>query len=307
MSEFNQMVRRILILTAGGLTALLLTTLISGQAAPSANQFVENSSTETSELKSATHDSKASLKPRSASRKVAVIIDDLGNGMEGTEEILNLPIKLTVAVMPFLETTQEDARRAHERGHDVIIHMPMEPKQGKPEWLGPGAILTSMSDEEIRKRVEAAIDQVPYAVGMNNHMGSKVTEDERVMSVVLQVCRERGLFFIDSRTNYRSAVPRLSEAMGLPRLENNIFLDDVGSEAHVTKQLRQVLNMLKKGERNSCVTIGHVGIQGKKTAAALKKNIPILQSEGVEFIGTSELVWEQFSPSLQLGPGVTLP
>ena len=119
MSEFNQMVRRILILAVGGLTALLLTTSISGQAAPSANQFVENSSTETSELKSAAHDSKASLKPRSASRKVAVIIDDLGNGMEGTEEILNLPIKLTVAVMPFLETTQEDARRAHERGHDV--------------------------------------------------------------------------------------------------------------------------------------------------------------------------------------------
>ncbi|CAM4354322.1 divergent polysaccharide deacetylase family protein [Paenibacillus phoenicis] len=307
MSYFKKLVRRIPILAAGGLAALLLTASISGQAAPTANNLAENPGTESSEVKSETQDHKAALKPRSASHKVAVIIDDLGNGMAGTEEILNLPIKLTVAVMPFLETTQEDARRAHEYGHDVIIHMPMEPKQGKAEWLGPGAILSSMTDEEIRQRVEAAIDQVPYAIGMNNHMGSKVTEDERVMSVILEVCRERGLFFIDSKTNSRSVVPRLSEKMGLPRLENDIFLDDVGSEAHVTKQLRQVLNILNKGKRNSCVTIGHVGVQGKKTAAALKKNIPILQAEGVQFIGTSELVWEQISPSLQLGPGFTLP
>lgn len=81
-----------------------------------------------------------------------MIIDDLGNRMDGTDEILDLPVKLTVAVMPFLETTQEDARRAHERGHDVIVHLPMEPKQGRPEWLGPGAILSSMTDEEIRRR-----------------------------------------------------------------------------------------------------------------------------------------------------------
>ncbi|GJM81210.1 hypothetical protein HMSSN139_37060 [Paenibacillus sp. HMSSN-139] len=130
----------------------------------------------------------------------------------------------------------------------MIVHLPMEPKQGRPEWLGPGAILSSMTDEEIRRKVEAAVDQVPYAVGMNNHMGSKVTGDERVMSVILEVCRERGLFFVDSKTNYWSVIPRLSEEKGLPRLENDIFLDDVGSEEHVTGQLRQVLELLKKNK-----------------------------------------------------------
>lgn len=241
------------------------------------------------------------------SRKLAVIIDDLGNRMDGTDEILELPVKLTVAVMPFLETTQEDARRAHERGHDVIVHLPMEPKQGRPEWLGPGAILSRMTDEEIRQRVEAAIDQVPYAIGMNNHMGSKVTGDERVMSVILDVCRDRGLFFVDSKTNYWSVIPRLSQEKGLPRIENDIFLDDVGSVEHVSGQLRQVLQLLKENKRTSCVTIGHVGVQGKKTAAALKLNIPMLQAEGVSFIGIGELAREQISPGVQPGPGFTLP
>ncbi|MGG6311516.1 divergent polysaccharide deacetylase family protein [Paenibacillus macerans] len=247
----------------------------------------------------------ASPKAKGRSRKLAVIIDDLGNHMGGTDDIIAMPVKLTVAVMPFLKTSQEDARRAHEHGHDVIVHLPMEPKQGQPEWLGPGAILSGMTDAEIRKRVDEAIDQVPYAAGINNHMGSKVTGDERVMSIIFDVCRERGLFFVDSKTNYWSVIPRLSREKGLPRLENDIFLDDVNSAEHISGQLRKVLELLN--ERESCVTIGHVGIQGQKTAAVLKKYIPLLQAEGVEFIGITDLAREQISPGVRPGPGFTLP
>ncbi|WP_308530750.1 divergent polysaccharide deacetylase family protein [uncultured Paenibacillus sp.] len=305
MSLFRKPVRWLPVLAATCLTALLLAAPVSGSAAPSAAAPGEATGPEGSGGQRT--EATAERRQQPPSRKLAVIIDDLGNRMDGTDEVLNLPIKLTVAVMPFLETTQEDAQRAHERGHEVIVHLPMEPKQGKPEWLGPGAILSGMTDEEIRQRVEAAIEQVPYAVGINNHMGSKVTGDERVMSVILEVCRERGLFFVDSKTNYWSVIPRLSEEKGLPRLENDVFLDDVGSEEHVAGQLRQVLEILKKDQRGSCITIGHVGVQGKKTAAALKKNIPILQAEGVSFIGISELAREQISPGIQPGPGFTLP
>jgi uncharacterized protein len=305
MSIFKGVVRRLPMLAVSCLAALLLTTPASGRAASFAG--VPEETTRRDKADGQKTEATADIqRPRSA-HKLAIIIDDLGNRMDGTDEILDLPIKLTVAVMPFLETTQEDARRAHERGHDVIIHLPMEPKQGKPEWLGPGAILSNMTDEEIRQRVEAAIEQVPYAVGMNNHMGSKVTGDERVMSVILDVCRERGLFFVDSKTNYRSVIPRLSVQKGLPRIENDVFLDDVGSVEHVTGQLKQVLALLEKENRDSCVTIGHVGIQGKQTAAALRKNIPILQAEGIQFIGISELAREQISPGVQPGPGFTLP
>ena len=105
-------------------------------------------------------------------KELAIVIDDFGNNMKGTEEMLNLPVPITVAIMPFLSTSKEDAIRAHKKGHEVIVHLPLEPKKGKKSWLGPGAITTDLSDEEIRKRVKDAIESIPYAVGMNHHMGS---------------------------------------------------------------------------------------------------------------------------------------
>ncbi|MEK4510114.1 divergent polysaccharide deacetylase family protein [Paenibacillus anaericanus] len=238
-------------------------------------------------------------------QKLAVIIDDLGNGMKGTEEIMMMPVKLTVAVMPFLPTTVADARRAHEQGHDVILHLPMEPKQGNPKWLGPGAILSNMTDQDVRQRVEAAIDNVPFAVGINNHMGSRITGDERVMSIILDVCRERGLFFIDSRTNYRSVVSKLSGLKGMPEVHNHIFLDDVHTERHISGQLLKVQEQLMQEGR--CVTIGHVGVHGLKTASVLKQSIPAFQKQGVTFVGVADLVAEKESPGLSPGPGVILP
>lgn len=222
-----------------------------------------------------------------AAKRVAFVIDDFGNNMPGTEEMLSLPIPLTVAVMPFLQTTKRDAELAHERGHDVIVHMPMEPLRGKKSWLGPGAITTDMSDQEIRKRVEAAIDEVPHAIGMNNHMGSKATVDERVMRVVLQVCKERGLFFLDSHTNYRTIVPRLAKEIGIPFAENQIFLDDILTTDHILKQVRKVEQYMQTHER--CIVIGHVGVAGKKTASALKQAIPKLKSE-MDIVRVSQFV-----------------
>lgn len=238
-------------------------------------------------------------------KKLAVIIDDLGNGMQGTEEIMALPVKVTVAVMPFLPTTEADARKAHEVGHDVLIHLPLEPKQGPTRWLGPGAILTKMSDEEVRKKVEAAIDNVPYAIGINNHMGSKVTGDERVMSIILDVCRERGLFFVDSRTNYRSIIFKLCKQKGMPQIKNDIFLDDVHTEAHISRQMDKVAEQVHA--EGKCVTIGHVGTKGRKTAAVIKKYIPKLQGQDIEFVGISEMARDAKTPGQWPGGGIILP
>ena len=94
--------------------------------------------------------------PSTSKRELAIVIDDLGNSMKGTEEILNLPIKLTVAIMPFLSSTKKDAELAYKNGHEVIVHLPMEPKKGKKSWLGPQGIMVDLSDQEIRRRVEAA-------------------------------------------------------------------------------------------------------------------------------------------------------
>lgn len=207
-------------------------------------------------------------------KHVAIVIDDFGNGMKGTDEILSLPIPLTVAVMPFLSTTEKDAKLAYKKGHEVIVHLPMEPLHGKKSWLGPGAITTDLTDEEVRKRVNAAIDDVPHAVGMNNHMGSKVTANERVMRIILEVCQERGLYYLDSKTTSKSVVSSLAQQLDVPFLENELFFDEQYTTSHITKQANLLLDKIKKD--NEIIAIGHVGIAGEKTASVLKQYVPLV-------------------------------
>ncbi|PLR79751.1 hypothetical protein CVD25_17745 [Bacillus canaveralius] len=219
--------------------------------------------------------------------KLAIVIDDLGNNMKGTEDIMKLPVTLTVAVMPFLPTTAEDAKMAKQYGHEVIVHLPMEPRRGKKSWLGPGAITTNLSDQEIRKRVEAAIENVPGAIGMNHHMGSKAAGDERVMGIVLEVCKEHGLYYLDSKTTGKKVIKKLADEMSIPYLENNIFFDDIYTTRHIAKQANKVAKRLD--EQQQLIAIGHVGITGTKLYRVLKEYIPIYQSES-EIVPVSEMI-----------------
>ncbi|MBH5316959.1 divergent polysaccharide deacetylase family protein [Paenibacillus sp. GSMTC-2017] len=220
-------------------------------------------------------------------RTLAIVIDDFGNGMTGTEEMLKLPIPFTVAVMPFMPTSKQDAEAAYKLGHDVIVHMPMEPNKGLKSWLGPGAITADLSDAEVRKRVEDAINDVPHAIGMNNHMGSKITADERIMRVVLTVIKEHGMFYLDSKTTPKTVVPQVAKELGVPTLGNNVFLDDVYTEQHISKQVNLLRRHLENNE--SCITIGHVGPPGKKTSAVLLRSIPDLRSVA-HFVKLSDMV-----------------
>ncbi|MCA1055978.1 divergent polysaccharide deacetylase family protein [Rossellomorea aquimaris] len=222
-------------------------------------------------------------------KELAIVIDDLGNRMKGTDEILHLPVVLTLAIMPFLPTTKEDAENAHELGHEVILHLPMEPVSGKASWLGPGAITTSLSNDEIRSRVEKAIDDVPYAVGVNHHMGSKATADERVMRIVLEVCKERGLFYLDSKTTGKSVIPKLAKEIGVPYLENELFFDDVYTIQHIGKQAKRLSHELDEGE--STIAIGHVGVTGLKIATMLDEFIPLYEKKA-SIVPLSDLIPE---------------
>ncbi len=145
----------------------------------------------------------------------------------------------------------------------------------------------NMTDDEVRAKVTAAIKDVPYAIGMNNHMGSKVTSDKRIMSIVLDVCKEHGLFFVDSRTNYWSVVPELAAQKGMPPVRNDIFLDDAHTLAHVNRQITKVIEWLDKNE--TCVTIGHVGVSGMYTSSALRASVPTLKDHA-KFVGVGDLV-----------------
>ncbi|MFS0722858.1 divergent polysaccharide deacetylase family protein [Paenibacillus sp. 1P07SE] len=221
------------------------------------------------------------------SKRIAIVIDDFGNRMSGTEDILALPIPLTVAVMPFLPSSKEDAEEAHRRGHEVIIHMPMEPNRGKKEWLGPGALTADMSDAEIRNRVEAAIEAIPHAVGMNNHMGSKITADRRIMTVVLEVCREHGLYYLDSRTTHKSVITEVADKVKVPVLINKLFLDDRYQASHIQRQLVLLARYLQ--ESPEVIAIGHVGPSGKNVASLLRRWSPE-QDASTVFVTASHLI-----------------
>jgi uncharacterized protein len=229
-----------------------------------------------------------SMPPNQSAKQVSIIIDDLGNGLKGTDKIFSIKAPLTVAVMPLLRTSKDDAIRAQRAGFEVLLHLPMEFYHGKKEWLGPGAITTQMSTEEIKKQVRADLDSVPYVKGVNNHMGSKATADERVVRAVMGVVKERGLFFVDSATSPDSKVIRVAREMGVPVTKRDIFLDNINSRLAIDRQLNR---LIEEGlARGNCIAIGHVGIQGTNTSSAIASSLPVIRREGIQIVPVSSLL-----------------
>nr|WP_273841144.1 divergent polysaccharide deacetylase family protein [Halalkalibacter alkalisediminis] len=221
--------------------------------------------------------------------QAAIIIDDFGGDVKGVDSFLSGKIPITVAIMPFMEHSTEQAERAHQAGLEVMIHMPMEPKKGKASWLGPNAITSDLSNEEVRKRVLEAIENVPYAKGINNHMGSKIVEDERIIRVILEIAKERNLYIVDSGTSSASVILELAKELDIPHAARNIFLDDtLSSQQHVYKQMTSLLKITKK--RNNAVAIGHVGIKGNETYAGIEQALSTFSKEKIEIVPMSHLL-----------------
>lgn len=221
--------------------------------------------------------------------RIVLIIDDFGNRGDGTEAMLNLGIPLTVAVMPFQPFSEMEAEMALRSNLEVIMHLPMEPEQGNPEWLGPDGITTDLPDTEIRDRIMRGLARVPGVTGISNHMGSKATADRRVMVTVLSIASEKGLFFVDSRTTPHSVVEELAQAMGVPVLVRDVFLDGQKDQHHIESQLAKLGDTaLEKGH---AVGIGHVGIEGGTvTARAIQAMIPVLKDRGLQFVSAGDLL-----------------
>ncbi len=222
------------------------------------------------------------VKPRF---KVAIVIDDMGQNLSGLNGLLALDAPITVAVLPYLKYSTTVAEKAHKRGWDVLLHAPMEPKDSGTHNAGKGALLTSMSKAEIKAKLLGDIKMIPHATGVNNHMGSKFTEDEVRMKVVLEVLKEKNLFFFDSRTTAASVGKRLAKKLGVKNAERSIFLDNEQDVKYIKGQIEK---LVKSAERNgTAIAIGH---PYKETIAALKEVVPGLAGRGVEVVKLSELV-----------------
>ena len=229
----------------------------------------------------------AEIEPGQALRvraRLAIVIDDLGNGVAGTEQLFRIEAPLTVAVLPDGKHAKSEATIAGERGFAVLLHQPMEPHDAAKR-PGGGAIMTGMSEERIRQVLAANIAAVPNAVGVSNHMGSKVTEDRAAMTVIMSEVFSRGLFFFDSRTTPNSTATRVARDVGAPLLENARFLDHIADEEYVVDQIRAAARIALS--RGSAAVIGHVR---PTTVRALARMIPELAAAGVELVRLDELM-----------------
>lgn len=218
---------------------------------------------------------------------VAIVIDDFGYDGEGTEEMLALDIPLTAAIMPFSPNSSVDCDAVIAAGKEVIIHMPMESQTGKKSWVGDKAVFSTMTDSEISDVVKEALEIVKNAKGINNHMGSKIMEDERSLNVVMSVAAERGLIFIDSKTTPKSVAKQSSEKFNVPILERDVFLDSTDDINVIRKKLNQTAQIAQK--KGYALAIGHVGPEGGKiTAQAIKELAPQMEQQGIQFVTVSQ-------------------
>jgi len=230
-------------------------------------------------------DPRAVTKPEpSPVGRVAIIFDDAGANLEQLEPILALGRSVTVAVLPGLPASRAVSQRAAAAGLEVLLHLPLEAEEADRR-LGPGGVTTAMTDEEITAVVRAGLADVPGAVGINGHMGSKATADRRVMAAVLAMVRERGLFFVDSRTTTRTVALPVARDLGVPAVERTVFLDNADDPAYIGGQIQQLLQAART--RGWAIGIGHAQ---RMTAEVLRQFLPEFDRAGIVLVPVSALI-----------------
>jgi len=225
------------------------------------------------------------VKPQLTKGTIGLIIDDFGyRNDEVTKGFLNLNANLTYAVIPGHEHSTSFGEDAVKAGYEVIVHMPLENLSnlgGEEEFV----LTTTMDSETIQKRVKLALDQIPTAIGMNNHQGSKASANQHVMSNIARVMKNRNLFFIDSRTTAETVAESTMEVYGVPTARRNVFLDNDDDISKIQKQLDELVQ--KAEEWGSAIGIGHVK---PKTLSVLEKQIPELRKKGFKFEFVSKML-----------------
>ncbi|GLI39005.1 hypothetical protein GHYDROH2_25060 [Geobacter hydrogenophilus] len=225
-------------------------------------------------------------RPRpAASGSLAIIIDDMGKGTQEARSLIDIGVPVTFSIIPGLPKARQVAQEAQRRGIEVMIHLPMEPKGYPERRLEENGLLLSQGNEEISARMNGYFREVPQAVGANNHMGSAFTENREKMAVVLGILKEKGLFFVDSKTSAISAGESMARELGVRTASRAVFLDNIQDVGYISKQLRQAAAIARK--RGSAIAICH---PHPATIQALSLGLPKLRDEGITFVLASSLV-----------------
>ncbi|MFD2232049.1 divergent polysaccharide deacetylase family protein [Alkalimarinus sediminis] len=213
---------------------------------------------------------------------IAIIIDDMGNHVKTGRQLINLPYPLTLAFLPHRKHTAELARNAHYQNKEIMLHMPMANTLGLD--LGAGGLTADMGKLDLTITLRKAIRSVPYIQGINNHMGSALTQNRDHMSWVMEELYNYPLYFVDSRTIATSVASRTAQQYAIPNLSRDVFLDHWQTRKSIHKQFGRLIKLAK--EKGSAVAIGH---PHQVTADYLEWALPRLDQQGIRIATVSGL------------------
>jgi polysaccharide deacetylase 2 family uncharacterized protein YibQ len=219
--------------------------------------------------------------------QAAIVIDDMGRDLDAAHKLLALDYPLTFSVLPHLQYSQTTAQDVHRSGREVMLHLPMEPEPRAHTSPGEGAILVGMNEAEVRRVILSDLATVPYVAGVNNHMGSRATQDSALMADVMKILEGQRLYFIDSRTTAASKAWAAAEHQNLPAFYRSVFLDDTETVPYTLGQLRTFRHKVE--QEGVALAIGH---PHATTIAALAKFLPELESADIELVAPSQIVRE---------------
>jgi polysaccharide deacetylase 2 family uncharacterized protein YibQ len=216
--------------------------------------------------------------------RIALIIDDIGYSPSLARKFLRLGIPVTFSILPRLPYSQKLAVEVRYKGHEIMLHQPMEPYSSYFD-PGPGALYVGYEGRQIARIIEDNISAVPYAVGVNNHMGSKFTSSQREIKEALWVVKDNGLFFVDSLTSSRSKAYRTARSLHISTACRNIFLDNVLEESAILLQLHKLkCHAIRFGR---AIGIGH---PFSETARAIDKFLTADHRVDILFVHASDII-----------------
>lgn len=214
---------------------------------------------------------------------IAIIIDDIGHNRRAGERAINIQAHLTFAVIPKTQHAVRLASYAHIAGKEVMIHLPMENTLNKP--LGGLALTRDLSEQDIGMVLDQAVSLVPFATGINNHMGSYLTQEPQAMVWLMRAVRRHQLFFVDSRTTHKSVASEIAIQEHIRTASRDVFLDNDRSFDGLDKEFKRLLTVAKR--RKTAIAIGH---PYPSTLQYLEQAIPMLEQEGINLISVSEIL-----------------
>lgn len=215
------------------------------------------------------------LSPLTQAADLLLVMDDLGNNSLLGERALGLKGPINFAFLPYTPHANQLATKAHRLGHGVMLHAPMANKTDMP--LGPGGLYAEMSKDELQQQLRADLASLPQVQGMNNHMGSLLTEKKEPMRWVMEVMHAQGLYFIDSLTSAQSVAYKQARQAGVPTLKRHVFLDNEVDSVALQNQFSQALKIAKR--RGHAVLIAH---PYPETLEFLEEQLPLLEQHNIQ-------------------------